>query len=256
MNNNDKELHNPTLRVIRIINLLGEEPQGLTLTELSEKMEASKSTITPIMKTLVSQGFASVKDYKYTLGLSLYRQILSKNEPFIKKTIRDEMERISDITRETSQLGVLKGPYILYMEKVDGNQEIQLVSFVGQTLPAYATALGKCILTTQTPEEIAALFAAGFKKYTPNTITDLESLMNELEKVKKAGIAYDLQERKEGITCIAVPLTSNGSIIAALSVSAPSFRLTSEKEEIIIRELKASQHKLDEFLSANGVNHI
>jgi DNA-binding IclR family transcriptional regulator len=100
----------------------------------------------------------------------------------------------------------------------------------------HCTGVGKAILAylpSTITEDI--LKRKGLPFHTQYTITDREKFLSELEEVKQRGYALDLQENEVGITCIAVPIFDHaGNAVAALSVSAPTIRMTDER----IEELK------------------
>jgi DNA-binding IclR family transcriptional regulator len=66
------------------------------------------------------------------------------------------------------------------------------------------------------------------KRYTDETITDVEMLKKELERIRKQGYALDMGEREKDMRCVAAPVRKHdGKPVAAISVSGPSTRITS-----------------------------
>src|SRR5262249_23499853 len=65
------------------------------------------------------------------------------------------------------------------------------------------------------------------KRFTPNTVSNLQELRTELYRVEKNGYACDLEEHELHIRCIAAPIWDHNSHIhAALSITAPMVRMT------------------------------
>jgi DNA-binding IclR family transcriptional regulator len=248
----EKKLHNPTLRVINILELLDEHPEGLTLTELSEKTDIPKSTISPIIYTLQNKNYIIVdkssNKYKldiksFTLGKSYLLNLNSID------VIKKEMEDIVKICNETCQLGVLIDFDVLYLAKVDPNQPIKLVSSVGKKLPAYATALGKALLSDYSDSEIINYYKKhNLEPITKNTITDINELLKQINEVRKGKVAYDYAEINEDIGCRAVPLRKDGKIVAAISVSFPLYRATKDRIELIEKTLLEKQTVIEQLI--------
>lgn len=114
---------------------------------------------------------------------------------------------------------------------------------IGRKAPMYATGVGKCILAWKDTQEVIRIVnKVGLHKLTPNTITNLNDLLEELQRVREKGYALDLEECEIGIRCVSAPLFIGKEVIAAISVSGPSVRLTDDKiPEYIPLVLKASQ---------------
>jgi|SRR5690625_4706872 len=232
-------LHRPTQRVIDILLQLSENEDGLTLTEISQLTDIPKSTISPILRTLENFKFTTLNSQnKYIIGSNAFKvggAFLKSNSGI--DIIRSYMEEIVDKCNEVCQLGVYNNREVLFLEKIEPSRSIKLVSNIGVTLPAHATALGKCLLTQFTNDEIREIFKDGLTSLTKNTINDVEELIEELEKVRKNGYAYECGEVSEEIKCMAIPLKVRGQIVAALSVAVPFFRKSENKFSEIINLL-------------------
>lgn len=142
-------LHQPTLRVIKILTLLSNSQEKLTLSLISKHLNIPASTLFPILQTLQKEHFilCDEKDKSYKLAyklLELTQGIKKENSPL--ELIKKYMKNIRDLSQQTCQLGILKGGDVLYLEKFDASSQVQIKSFVGASYPAYATALGKALL--------------------------------------------------------------------------------------------------------------
>ena len=92
------------------------------------------------------------------------------------------------------------------------------------------------------------IFKDGVKKMTDRTITDLDELYQQIQGVKKRGIAYEREENSEFIQCIATPLLKDGVPVFALSIAIPTFRYTEEKESQVTELLLTARAKLEALL--------
>lgn len=230
--------HKPTERVLNILNLLSANADGLTLTEISKAILVPKSTLYPILQTMIDMNYIQLgKDsFRYKLGVSTFciGSAYSQDEYMLEFT-RAIMKNVVAEIKEICQMGVLEGNNVLYVlkEEPEVGLDIRIISRVGKRLPAYCTALGKALLSNYDIDEVKKLYPKGLIPYTDNTITDFDILNNQLLTIRKEHIAKEYEEVTNGLCCYAVPLESNGNVIAALSVSVPTFRATTEKLNLI-----------------------
>jgi DNA-binding IclR family transcriptional regulator len=242
--------HKPTERVLNILNLLSINTKGLTLTEISEALNIPKSTLYPIMQTMLERNFVSLEksSLKYSIGISAF--CIGASYPrnkYMMDFIQKIMKNIVGNIDETCQMGILDGDNVLYVLKEDPvkDMDIRLISHIGKRIPAYCTALGKALLSEHTIEEIKALYPEGLKAITKNTITDFNILEKQLKKIRETHVASEVEEVTEFLRCYAVPLTSKSKIIGAISISIPTFRATEEKNKLAIELLLKAKEKID-----------
>ncbi|GAB6087199.1 IclR family transcriptional regulator [Alkaliphilus crotonatoxidans] len=244
-------VHNPTYRVISILQAISNHPGGFTLSELTKKTDIPLGTISPILKTLLDFRFLELDrtTNKYTIGIQAYyigSSFTSKNSTL--DLIRQEMNSLSNDCNETCQLGILKEGQVFYLLKVEGQEPIRVVSEVGRSLPAYSTALGKAILSRHTEEELDLIYPEGLLPLTSRTITDMNVLKGQLQDVRINGFATEDGESGEHTSCIAVPICENREVVAGLSVVFPSFRKTEEKKELIKKSLLKYKNNIEKIL--------
>ena len=122
----------------------------------------------------------------------------------------------------------------LYIDKVDLHARqggLQMVSRLGSRIPLHCTAVGKVLLAYM-PETDAEIIIQNVssEQRTGNTITDPAELKQHLKMIRARGYAIDDEENEEGVRCVAAPIRNEiGQVIAAMSVSGPSTRITIEK---------------------------
>lgn len=242
--------HRPTMRILDILELLSTIPSGLSLTEIAEAISAPKSTILPVMHTLAKRKFIFYdKDtQKYSIGVAAFSVGSSyMHQMSSMQFIQSEMQHLTSECNETCQLGIRDNDSVLYLAKVDSPEPLRLISYVGKRLPLYCTALGKSLLCDASLEELEQLYPDGLKAYTPHTITDIRTLYEQLQQVKENGFAKECEEVNLNLQCFSVPLRKNNKVIAAMSVSAPIFRINAEKEDLIIRLLREKRALIEGY---------
>lgn len=222
--------HKPTLRVIKILETVAGS-NGLTLSQIATQLDCPKSTLTPILKTLVDNNFLLCEDESliYTIGKQAF--IIGntyQHNGDILTLIKDQMETMSSLCKETIHLGVLEGNEIMYLQKVNNPKPLQLISSIGKRLPAYATALGKALLYDHSLEDLRQLFPNSLPPLTENTIPTVDALYQDIHKDANDEFTYEEEEITKYARCIAMPLRVNNQIVAALSISFIVFDATPE----------------------------
>lgn len=224
------------MKAARVINMLANEGQPLSLAQMSSNMAISKSTLHGIISTLVDVKFV-VQDQqtgRYWLGTRLFEIGSSISSQWnVRKIAYPFIQRIVAETGETVHMAVLDDYEVLYINKQESTSSIRIVTDVGVKLPAHCTGLGKALLSGMSRLELQFMVKSkGLAKYTESTITNFEDFWKEIRHIKSRGYAVDEQEFVEGLRCVAVPVFSHaGDIIAALSVSGPISRMQDKKFE-------------------------
>lgn len=248
--------HKPTLRVLDILKTLStHNDKGLTLTEIATQIQVPKSTIVPIIHTLFEQKFISQnKENRYTIGINTLLVGATALQNFdILDLFKEEMRKIVNQTGEICQLGILNEGDVLYLAKEESPEPIRLISFVGKRLPAYSTALGKALLSDYTLSDLEKIYPDPLKAITANTCTSLEDLYQECHSSKQQGYFEEKEEISPDLNCFAVPIFYKDKIVAALSVSIPTFRFTSEKSTLVISSLRTAKQHLEENITKLGI---
>jgi IclR family pca regulon transcriptional regulator len=149
------------------------------------------------------------------------------------------LQQLSDETGFTVNLGILDGTDVVYVERCrtarPGQREIDLNLHVGSRLPAYCTALGKAMLAFLPEHERRALVAeSDLVRRGPNTLTERDALLEDLERIRDTGIAVNNEELAYGLRSIATPIRSqSGGVVAAINLAV--HRSMVSMEELVVR---------------------
>lgn len=249
--------HQPTKRVIAILEVLANSREGMSLTEIANAIHSSKGTISPVIHTLAKRKlvFSNKATQKYQIGINAYCIGASYAENMgVIDYIRSIMKDIMEQSREMCLMGILDGNHILYLAKVDSDEPLRIVAQVGSRVPANCTALGKAILSDYSSEEIRALYPNGLPALTKNSITDFSVLEKQLEVVRKTKIAFENGESNEHSNCLAVPLAKDNRVIAAISICIPASRHTEEKTLLITKLLSDAQEKIELYFRTHEID--
>lgn len=204
----------------------------LGISELANLTELSLSTVHRIVQSLVEMDMLQQSETtgKYCLGgmaVMLGRRALQLRGLDIQAY--PALYNIVQATGEGANLGVLVQGKIVYIQRVFGTHPLRTDFPIGTDAPAHCSAIGKAILAFSDEEVIDFCLQTDFSARTKKTITNRESLLEELRVTKERGYSLDDEELIEGITCIGAPIFFEGRVVAAVAIQAPTVRMTREK---------------------------
>jgi IclR family transcriptional regulator, acetate operon repressor len=216
-------------RALALVDALARSPGSLQLTELAQQTQLNISTGHHLLATLVKWGYvARTPGRRYALGargLHLAQAFLKQVD--LPRRAQPHVERISEETGETVQLAVLQGDTVVTLLKREGRHAVRVDSgIVGNGEAAHATARGKAMLAWLPEHEIRRILQMrGMVRFTPNTITEFDALIEELRLVRRNSHAVDREEYRPGVTCVGAAIRDHlGAVVGAISASAPTVR--------------------------------
>lgn len=241
------------IKAIEIIEVLAESNIDLGVTEISNRLNYGVSATYHLLNTLKLCNIVEqdMNTKKYRLGLKLLEiSTKAKRENYLANISKPFLEKLREETEETSNLIVLDGNEVVYIQQAESTKMIKMFTKIGARVPAYCTGAGKVLLADLPKKKQATLIEKiQFVKYTENTIVDPQQLVYECQIAKKRGYAFDNGEKEEGVVCVAAPVYDfSGRVIAAISVSGPSFRLNGHRLETIIESLISIAYDLSNCL--------
>jgi IclR family pca regulon transcriptional regulator len=140
------------------------------------------------------------------------------------------LEKLVARVRESSSMAILDGAEIVYVARVPTARIMSISLTVGTRLPAYATSMGRVLLSELPDADLARLLAAlDFEPLTGRTVGSAAELRSVLKAVRDQGYALNDQELEEGLRSIAVPVRDGrGTALAAVNVAVPASRISVE----------------------------
>lgn len=217
-------------RALRSLELIGEAGE-LGVSELGRRLGVHKATASRLAATLAEHGFVDRDPVteRYRLGFALVALAGSAMVNLdLVRTARPVLEELAERTRETVNLGAWSGDAVVYLDQVTGARSIVSVSWVGRRTSLHDTSNGKVLLAYGQNADVDRVLAGPLERRTPNTIVDADELREHLAVVRERGWAQTLEELEEGLNAVAAPVRdADGTVVAALSVSGPAFRMRS-----------------------------
>jgi IclR family pca regulon transcriptional regulator len=205
------------------------------IADIADELGLSRSTTHRYVVTLLELGYLEQEpNRKYRLGLRVSDLGMSALDSIaLRELTRAHLQRLARETDMTATLGVLDGTEVLCVQIVraapaSGLQSI--TTHVGSRVASYATAMGKLLLAYLSEEQRNGMLdSLSLRKLAPNTITSKRRLVQELDDVRKQGIALEQQELAAGLSAIATPVyDENTEVSAAIALIATDSTSASE----------------------------
>ena len=244
-------------KTFSILDILLQHGSTMHMTEIAEKLGFYPSTVHRILDTLKHWGYVEQDSHtqKYQLGLKALELGMAKlHQMDLAREATPYLKELVSKCNETVHLGVLEGGEVLYLAKEESSQTIRMISYVGKRAPLHCTSLGKVLLAYLSVEERKKILGEEvLPRLTENTITDKMELEQELDKVREQGFALDREENEKNVRCIAAPIRNHqGRVIAALSISSPTFRLDKNVQNNLKEAIIETSEKISKRLGYNG----
>ncbi|MBC7518323.1 MAG: IclR family transcriptional regulator [Microbacteriaceae bacterium] len=245
-------------RALTILEMLAAHGD-LGVTEMAKTLAVHKSTVSRLVSTLEEHGLVEqLSDRgRYQLSLGIVRLAgAARGRLDLVNESRTVSQTLAAETGETVNLVVLSGHETLYLDQASSTSALQIHNWLGKRNPLHATANGRLLLAWLPADDLAHILgetvdAEGrLAAFTPATVTDPTEFAVALATVRTDGYAVAVDELEQGLTAIAAPIRGmGGTVIASLSVSGPSFRLTGDRLKTTIAPLLAAAAQVSTRMS-------
>jgi DNA-binding IclR family transcriptional regulator len=217
-------------RAAGILLALGDGQSGATLTELARHLRIHKSTAHGILGTLARYRFVRRDPVtrRYRLGPGLAALGQTALGPDLGALARPHLVRLQQASGETVTLHVRDGTGSVILSSEESPHELKVIAPPGHRLPPFAGAVAKVLLAfgPQLPPRLPAQLPA----FTPRTITNPARYLDELQRVRRTGAAYDDEEYLPGVRAVSAPVPlgrgAAGEALAALSIVGVAARIS------------------------------
>jgi len=247
-------------RCLRLLSLFAQALDGLTASEVAKQSGLPVSTVHRFLVNLENAGFLAYSSSgKYHLGIgsfSIGHAALAQLD--IRRLSLPHLQKLNQETRETIHLTVRHGLSAVYVEKLDSPEKLRIFSHVGGSVPLYCTAVGKIILAYLPEKEMAeTLRQIELRQQTANTITNTKDLQRHLQRVRRNGYAFDLEEHEAHIRCVAAPIWDpTGAVKASLSLTAPVLRMPLSRLRKLVPMIQAAGLQISQELGYRGAGRL
>ncbi len=201
---------------------------GLTVAELARALGRDKSIVSRQLKPLVELGMVERSiEGRHSLGWRLFAVAARAGDQRLLLLAPPVMRRLTQLVRERVHLSVRRGTDVFTILSESPNRMVEAVGWVGRTAPASATSSGRVLLLDHSDAEIVDLYRDTFERGPgPKAPRNVDELIDRVSVARRQGFALVTDEFDDDLTGVAAPVRDmHGRIIAALNVSAPSYRL-------------------------------
>ncbi|NLY45143.1 MAG: IclR family transcriptional regulator [Tissierella sp.] len=240
-------------RTLDVLLTLSKESDGLSVSELAEKLSLPNSSTHRILNSLKKSHFVmqSSETKKYRLGykvLTLSSNIIKEDN--LTLTAKPFMKGLADKMNKTIALCVMESENVICLDYVESKDTSMFMVRTGFAMPPHATSAGKVIQAYMSLNQVERIYLNNHNKLTSNTKTDLESFLKELEEVRLKGYAVSNEELQLGVQGVACPIFDyNGKVIGAVSFTA--LKLDNSITEENIDLLKECAKRISESVGAS-----
>jgi DNA-binding IclR family transcriptional regulator len=212
--------------------------------ELSQKLGFPPATVNRILQILSQKGLLqqsertrkfSLGPATFQLGKTIFQSISGNLLPIAMPYLIDLCEKVG----ETVVLEVLSGKHSLVTYIAQGRHALSIGPRIGDRVPYHAAAGAKAMLAFFDPDEIAGFLDTEMRRFTPKTVTDLETLRRELKKAKKEGVAYCREEMAIGVNAVGSPIFNHeNKPVAGLVIAGLTSRIKCDVRSPMVAPLK------------------
>lgn len=243
-------------RAIELLETFAGNNSWISMAELHNRTGFPRSSLHGLLRTLRDVQWIEADDAGTRFRLGVRALICGTayldRDPAIRYAT-DALERVREETGFTAHYARRNGPEVVYLETRESRHSVHLISRVGRTLPAYATALGKALLAELTDDEVTALLPATLPALTDHTVPDREALRAELTVVRERGYATERGEGTPGVACAAAVVPYRIPATDAMSCSMPADQVTEAEAHRIAALLHEVAADLSNRLRRAGI---
>jgi DNA-binding IclR family transcriptional regulator len=233
----------PTMRLFVLLEVIAARHQLFSLQGLVEETGLPKPTLHRMLQQLEGAGLLIRQSdgRHYSTGVRLRRLaenlLLNDTHHGARHSV---LRSLVDEIGESCNVTALSGDEVVYLDRVETPEPLRFHLHPGSRVPSHASASGKMLLSQMSPSQRRQVLAhAPLRRYTPKTVTDLDTLEGEFKRVRRDGFAVDDEEFLPGLVCVAVLVpTTNGRSNVCIAAQAPVMRLTPDKALLLLPALQ------------------
>jgi len=198
------------------------------VSEIAERTELPKSTVSRLLGTLVETGAVEQSEVlgDYRLG-ELILELSASASPGrnLVSLARPHLVELVEQIDEAAGLGVLEGDKVYYLDQVDGDHEVQVRDWTGESIDAHVVSSG-LVQMAHAPDDVRNAFVSQpHEAWTDNSITDSALMIHRFDEIRRTGFMWAYEEMSEGLNSVAAPIFNPaGMVIGAAHAHGPSYR--------------------------------
>lgn len=226
-------------RTLALLDFLSRADAPMGTREIARSLGLPLSATHRLLEALERHGFArrDPASRKFALStriLELGMRLLDKLD--VRQVALPVMREVRDRSEETVTLYMVEGTERVCVERLESQQAVRWVIRVGSRMPLHMGAPGKVLLAHLPPDQQHAVLRGTLHRFTEHTIVNPEELRLQLQEIRSQGYARSTGEHIPDSRTVAAPIWGYGDrgVVAALAISAPLMRFTSERQQLLI----------------------
>jgi DNA-binding IclR family transcriptional regulator len=236
-------------KALEVLDQVAAFGRPVRFSELLAQSDFPKPTLYRFVQTLTNQQMLAYDPERqtYSTGLRLVRLAHAAwEQSTLAPVARPHIEALSIAVGETVHLAQLDNAQVLYIDKRNAGQPIEMYSQAGKVGPAYCTGVGKVMLAfLENDAAETVIEQQSFHVFTEHTLDSADALRAELIDIRENGYGFDREEHEPGIICVAMPIvTQKGRVLGALSVTSTIGRTNLAGLEAFVPTLKETANKI------------
>lgn len=224
-------------RATAVLEALAAAGGPLGVSELSRRCGFSKSSMQRTLRALHEVGLLERDHAQYKLGLKMFelgQQVPRQRD--LREAARPFMVDLGEATGHQVHLAVLEGHEVVYLDILRSPNAPPLPTRMGSRWPAHGTGIGKAILAFSDSQVVEQILTNGLPRLSERTISQPGLFVAELARIRERGVAYDLEESRAGVACVATAVFgSGGEVVAGLSVSGWHNKINLDQSAAAVR---------------------
>jgi DNA-binding IclR family transcriptional regulator len=242
-------------KALQIIEIMAASDQPMRLQDIAIKAAMPPSTALRIVNTLLTHGYARQDSLSHRYALSMRFARLGDlvlSQASVREMAHPFLVELSKKSLESCCLAEEQDMDVVYTDVVEGpDSMLKIMQRIGKRAPMHCTGVGKLMLTNYSGKALGEFAAAkGLPALTPNTLVTRDALVEELARIRAQGYAMDNEECELGARCVAAPIRNyTGKVVAGISVSGPTSRLSAERLCAITAAVTEAAAKISALLA-------
>jgi IclR family transcriptional regulator, KDG regulon repressor len=246
-----KQTSQTLLRGLKLLELTASGKSNVPIRELAKEVRLPRSIVHRLISTLEREGYIQRNSANpgYHLSSKLWSLGCAAIQGLeVREVARPYLERLSSTTNELVALGVLDGPEVVYLDKIDSSQAVRAYIPIGGRAPAYCISTGKAILAHRGDDEVRKI-ASTMEKFTGHTVVGMAALKKHLAEIRRRGYSINCGEWHEDLGGVASAIWDReGNVVAAIGITVPIHRLAKENIDplgrLVMKAAAAISHEL------------
>jgi DNA-binding IclR family transcriptional regulator len=247
----------PALRLVALLEHMAARDQRHTLQGLAEATGLPKPTLHRMLQQLEAAGLLQREGDGRHWGTGSRLRRLAENlllNNSLHGARHQVLRRLVDEVGESCNITALAAGEVVYLDRVETAAPLRFHLQPGSRVPVHCSASGKVFLAQMAPAQRRQLLGAvPLEACTPRTVTDLDALEQELQRVRAEGCAFDDEEFLPGLVCAAVPVPPagpGGRASLCVALQGPAVRLSADRLRALLPALQRAAQALAQLEAA------